>query len=153
MNLPVHHIDTSVIIEPENTDQGRECTKYLHLVGYKYRGRFSIPMLGELLLIINRLDTPRERYELLDLILQIINQRKITYFSTERIENNLGKIRNSIRSLTPVDSLLLACAISDKANFFVTIDNKLLRNSEFVEDEFGIEIKHPKDLIRLSNLF
>ena len=51
-SLPLHHIDTSVILENPKTINGRFCTKYLQRVGYKYRGVLSLPVLGELFLRI-----------------------------------------------------------------------------------------------------
>lgn len=45
--LPLHHIDTSIILEPEITEDGRHCTKYLQRVGYNYRGVLSTPVLSE----------------------------------------------------------------------------------------------------------
>ena len=45
---PLHHIDTSIIIESaKNTKLGNICKKYLNLIGYKYRGCFSLPVVGE----------------------------------------------------------------------------------------------------------
>ena len=38
-SLPLHHIDTSVFLEPENTENGRYCKRYLQKVGYKYKGK------------------------------------------------------------------------------------------------------------------
>ena len=45
VTLPLHHIDTSVVIEPENTPDGRFCRRYLQKVSYNYRGVFSAPVL------------------------------------------------------------------------------------------------------------
>jgi len=47
---PKHHIDTCIIIESmsrENTKLKVFCKKYLDLVGYKYRGYFPLPVVGE----------------------------------------------------------------------------------------------------------
>ncbi|MBI4170463.1 MAG: hypothetical protein HY514_02125 [Candidatus Aenigmarchaeota archaeon] len=49
--LPLHHIDTSVLLEPHTTENGRWCKKYLQRIGSKYRGVVSAPVLSELMIV------------------------------------------------------------------------------------------------------
>lgn len=145
--LSLHHIDTSVILEPENTENGRYCTRYLRLVGYKYGGKFSIPMLGELLLyIIQKLDELSKRYDTLDAILKIVFGREIGISSVRGVEEIFLKTKEVLSSLEPMDRLLLSCAIRDCATF-VTIDTRLLRIGSHIKRNFGIEVKHPSELV------
>ena len=49
LGLPPHHIDTSILLEPEKTEDGRDCRKYLQKVGYDYRGKLSLPVFAKFL--------------------------------------------------------------------------------------------------------
>lgn len=143
----LHHIDASVILEPENTKNGVYCTKYLHLIGYKYKGKFSIPMLGELLLfVIRKLDNMRDRYDVLDTIVKIVNVRKIEIFGVSETEENFLKSKEILSFIDPTDRLLLACAAKDKAAF-VTIDKRLLRIKNRMKENFPVDIRHPKEFL------
>ncbi len=144
--LPMHHIDTSIVLEPEKTEDGFYCKKYLNIVGYKYRGVLSFPTLGELLFRILKLETPQERYELLDLLLSFIKEKRIVYRSVQNTEDVVKRIEEIDPTITPLDRLILSCAISHKAKVLVTLDSRLIRN-RLIEREFQIEIKHPKELL------
>lgn len=145
--MTVHHIDSSVILEPENTKNGICCTRYLHLVGYKYKGKFSIPMMGELILyIIKKIGDTIKRYDTLDTILKIFHQRKIEFFTVGGSEEVFLKSRELPSHIDPMDRLLLACASKDNA-IFVTLDKKLLRTRSYIKENFSIEIKHPREFL------
>jgi len=144
--LPTHHIDTSVILEPEKTDDGRYCKKYLNLVGYKYRGFLSFPVLGELMYKILKLDDTGKRYDALDLIYSLIKTKKIRFRSITGTEKIVQKIKEIDESITPMDRQILACAIVHKVKTLVTLDKRLISNKN-IEKEFKIQIKHPKELI------
>lgn len=144
--LPLHHIDTSVILEPKDVSDNIYRKKYLNLVGYKYRGRLSFPALGELFFKIQKLETFREQYEILDMITELIKKRRISFFSVPENEGINVRIKELDRRVDKTDRLILASAIEDGATFFVTLDSKLVDNM-ILEKEFGISIKHPKDLI------
>lgn len=45
---PLVHIDASAVLEKETTDDGYRCKKFLNMVGYRCRGRFSLVVLGEM---------------------------------------------------------------------------------------------------------
>ncbi len=99
--LPLHHIDTSIILENPKTDDGRYCEKYLQLVGYKYRGVFSLPMLGELFLKIMSLDNEDDKSVALEFTKTIIRSKQIKFYAPKNIEDIITKIddkRWSIRT-------------------------------------------------------
>ena len=145
LSLPLHHIDTDVIIEPENAENGRCCTRYMKRAGIKYRGRLSIPVLGEILLYtIKELKDKKNQYTMLDLILGFISERKIEFASVDCVEEIISKIKQIDSRIEPMDRLNLACAVADGADTFVTLDGKLLGNKKLVT-ELNIEIKNPSE--------
>lgn len=146
LTLPLHHVDSSIVLEPENTEDGKYCTKYFNLVGYKYRGKFCIPVLGEILLAISFIKEETKQYDVLDVFLKLIKERKIEFVSVENVEEHMAKIKELDKRIEPIDRFNLACAISDKAKVFLTLDKKLIHN-EKIEKEFGIKIMHPSELI------
>lgn len=144
--LPLHHIDSSIELEPENTQDGRYCTKYFNRVGEKYRGRFCIPALGEMLLAISFITDKTKQYDTLDVFLRLIKERKIGFASVENVEGYITKIKEIDKRIEPMDALILACAVADGADKLVTLDEKLIHN-EKLENELVIEIRHPKELV------
>lgn len=146
LRLPLHHIDTSVILEPETTKTGRDCKRYLNKVGYKYRAKFSLPMLGELFYDILELEDPNDRYTALDFINSLVDAKQIEFSSVPKTERISQRIREVDEQIDPLDRLIFACAIADKAKNFVTLDSKFLKNKK-LETEFKIKISHPKDLL------
>ncbi len=142
--LPLHHIDTSIILEPRKTADGLGCTKYLQRVGYKYHGILSLPVLSELFLAILLLDNSSEKYNLMDTVLETIRIRKINLYSPKSIEETAIKVRQLDSRVGTLDSHIVACAIEDKANL-ITLDKKLTGNIA-LEKEFGVKIFHPKSL-------
>ncbi|MBU5537689.1 MAG: PIN domain-containing protein [Candidatus Aenigmatarchaeota archaeon] len=144
--LPLHHIDSSIELEPGDTEDGKYCTKYFNIVGYKYRGKFCIPALGEILLAISFIADKTKQYDALDVFLKLIKERKIRFASVENTEEYVIKIKQLDKGIEPMDRLILACAIADGADTFVTLDEKLIHN-EKIEKEFGIKIRHPHELV------
>lgn len=143
-SLPLHHIDTSIILETRRTENGMHCTRYLQKVGYKYHGILSLPVLSELFLSVLLLDSSSEKYNLMNTVLETIRIRKINFYSPKSIEETAIKIRQFDRRVGPLDAHIVACAIEDKANL-ITLDRKLIDNIA-LEKEFGIKIFHPKSL-------
>ncbi len=143
--LPLVHIDTSIILEKETTEDGYYCKKFLNMLGYRYRGKFSMPMLSEILLRIIRLDDSTERYKTLDMIYMLIKEKKIDLCSVKGTEDNVIKIKEVDYSISPSDRLIVACAVIDNATL-VTLDKRLIKNKA-LEERFGIKIRHPKDLV------
>lgn len=95
--LPMHHIDTSVIVESEKTIDGRFCRKYLQRVGYNYHGKFALPVLGELLMTT---------------ILFRGNDKRHTFLDIDKIAS---RIREIDTRLEPTDINIIACAIENVA--------------------------------------
>lgn len=144
--LPLHHIDTSIILEPRTTKSGFYCKKYFNLVGYKYRGVFSLPVLGEVLYKILKIKELGKRYDALDLIFTLVRNKNIDFYSVKGTEEIIEKIKEIDPSITPTDRLILACAIAHKAKVLVTIDTRLIKN-KLIEDRFKIRVEHPKSLV------
>lgn len=144
--LPLHHIDTSVILEEEKTENGFYCKKYLNLVGYKYRGVISFPVLSELMYKILSLTDRSAQYDLLDEILSFIKSKQIGIQGVKNTENIVVRIKETDKAITPNDSLIIASAVAHKSTVLVTIDARLIRNRS-IEKEFKIRIMHPKDLL------
>ncbi len=144
--LPLHHIDTSVILATEKTEDGRACKRYLQKVGYNFRGKLSLPVLGELFLVLSRIGDYESRLEMFDNIERTIDVRKIEFYMPKSISSVLEDIRRVDERMDPVDSEIVACATEDNAVIFVTLDKKLVHN-EKIENEFAIKIRHPNELL------
>ncbi|MCK4730532.1 MAG: PIN domain-containing protein [Candidatus Aenigmarchaeota archaeon] len=147
---PKHHIDTCIIIESaKNTKTGMICQKYFNLVGYKYRGYFSLPVIGEFFIKI--LDEIKEQYDretALILLYDLKEEKSINFFVPSN-KSKIGKITEEILSLDRrlefTDASIVACAIEDKT-ILVTLDKDLLHNKK-IEEQYNIKIRHPKELI------
>lgn len=144
--LPLHHIDTSIILEPEKTENGRYCRKYLQKVGYNFRGKISFSVLGEILLNIMSLENYTEQHTALDLFQRLIKVRKIGLYVQKRTEDIVKRIREIDARIDPIDAEILACTIEDEAQVLITLGTKLIHN-EKLEKEFGIRIRHPNELL------
>lgn len=144
--LPLHHIDTSVILEPDNTENGRYCRRYMQKVGYNYAGKFSFPVLSELFVTVLQTQNYADKQDLLDVIDKIISARKIGFYSSEDICNIMENIKKIDTRIEKMDREITACAIEDKADVLVTLDKDLLHNRK-IENIFDIKIKHPKELV------
>ncbi|GEM_PF-3569183 len=144
--LPKHHIDTSIFLESEKTEEGRICFKYLQKVGYNYNGRISFPSLSEIFSIIIQLNNYNERQTMLETIIKILKDRKINLYCPENLEDIVIEIKRIDNRIDQLDRQILGCAIEDETSTLVTLDRKLL-NNEKLETFFGINIKHPKDLL------
>lgn len=144
--LPLHHIDTSVILESETTENGQHCRKYLQKVGYNYMGKLSFPVLSELFVIVLKLENYVDKRDLFDTIDTMISARKMIFYSPEDICRITGKIKEIDTRIEKTDREIIACAIEDKAAVLVTLDKDLIHN-ERIENIFGIRIRHPKELL------
>lgn len=144
--LPLHHIDTSVILEKETTENGRYCKKYLNIVGTKYRGMISFPVLSELFLNVLRLETFNEKWDALHLITSLIKEKKIEIYHSKNIFEVEGKVAEIDKRLQSADRQIVSCAVEHNA-LLVTLDSSLI-NNEGLKSQLGIEINHPKDFIK-----
>lgn len=147
IKLPLAHIDTSIILESQKTEDGYQCKKLLNMIGMKYRGKLSLVALGELFLDIMSLEDYSERQDAVEFIFGLIREKKIEYGTiTNALDKASVKINNIDSRLEQADRLILASASEDRADYLVTLDKKLIRN-EKLEKEFNIKIRHPKDLL------
>lgn len=142
--LPLHHIDTSVLIEPEKTDDGKHCRKYLQKVGYSYRGILSFPVLSELFVKIDSLEDDEDKLGMLRLVSHLRKYKMIAFYSSKSgdIMEELGRTDNRLQQ---IDIEIIASAIEHKAMNLVTLDRQLLHHKS-IEERFGLKILHPKEL-------
>ena len=140
----VFHIFVEAIRE---TKLGNICTDYINRIGYKYRGTVSLSVLGEFLLITIR-DTknPEDRELAFRIFDRILKKQKIGFITPEieAYETTLKIIRADSR-IEQTDALHYALAVQEKADTFVTFDQKMAGNIR-LEKEFGVKIIHPENL-------
>ncbi len=146
MPNPLHHIDTSVIVESEKTLDGRFCVRYLQKLDYNYDGKFSLPALGELLMHLFLIKDSDKQHAFLDFLIDQKTTRKIGIYTPYDIRVISGKIKEIDTRLDPTDIDIIACTIEDGANNLVTLDKDLIGNKA-IEREFNLRIVHPKDLL------
>lgn len=144
--LPIHHIDTSVVIENPRTENGFYCKKYLNLVGLKFRGRFSIPMLGEYLLFALSLKSYSDQIDALEIVEGLVRKNRIEFSTTKNIDKIANEIAELDKRLETTDRLIVASVIVDNASKLVTLDRNLIHNQS-LESNFKIRIAHPRDLV------
>jgi predicted nucleic acid-binding protein len=144
--LPLHHIDTSILLEPDNTPDGIAAKRYQERLGKLYRGVLSLPVLGELMLTILSLGDLEKRLDFLELLNSRVKVRRMNYYTSLGIESLSKEISALDARVHGADKEILACAIEHKAHALVTLDGKLIRN-EALERKFGIRIRHPKDFL------
>ena len=149
LSMPLHHIDTSIVREKPTTPNGRCCVAYLNIVGTKYRGKFSIPMLGEYLIGVISISDYSKRVDLLEVIYSLMKNKKIELTSVQNIEKTANRIKELDERIQTADRLILGSAIEDSADTFITLDVDLIRNV-VIEKELGIKIRHPKEKLSPS---
>lgn len=146
ISMPLHHIDTSIILEKPTTPNGRACTAYLHIINQKYRGKFSIPMFGEYTLHIIGISDYSKRVDLFESLHALIQNKRIELCGILDADKIAANIKEKDDRIATTDRLILASAIGDNAKTFVTLDEKLIHN-EILENSFGINIMHPRELV------
>lgn len=145
-HLPKHHIDTSVIIEPSRTSDGRFCRKYIQRLDYNYRGIISSPVLSELMISMLKLSDSQKRHAFLDVLENLVNTRKVEFYTPVDIHETASQIEDADERIGPTDIDIIACALENKALNLVTLDRKLIGNKA-IESGFGLKIMHPKELL------
>ncbi|MBS3050834.1 MAG: type II toxin-antitoxin system VapC family toxin [Candidatus Aenigmarchaeota archaeon] len=146
--LPSHVMDTNILIEAlKDTKLGNICSDYLNRIGYKYRGFLCSSVLGEFLLhVLKDIKEPEERRFMLEFIDKISRKTKCGYSSLKYESFHIvDKIKEIDSRIEDMDAIHLANCIQDKANVFVTLDEKLVSNTR-LEKEFSIKILHPEKL-------
>jgi predicted nucleic acid-binding protein len=146
---PLHAVDTCVLLESmAETVLGNECSNYLNRTGQKYRVVLSSSAIGEYFLITFRESKEfRDRDIAFTFLHRLINNHKIGFavgnFEMRKI---MEKLRELDHRISGMDAEHLACAITNSAQSFVTIDTVLLEDKEKIKQEFGVQIRHPKTL-------
>lgn len=144
--LPLHHIDTSVLIEPEKTEDGKYCRKYLQKLGYSHRGVLSFPVLSELFVKIISLEDDEDKLDMLRFITHLIKYKKVIFYSPKKVIGIMQEMTSIDDRLQPIDLNIVASAIEHKAMNLVTLDRQLIHH-KFTEERFGLKILHPKELV------
>ncbi len=144
--LPKHHIDTSVLIEPEKTEDGRLCRRYLQKLNYNYAGVLSFPVLSEIFVIISNLEDFNQIWDFLEPLLATIKLRKMEFYSPKDTGTILNDIQKADERIGSIDREILASAFEDKADALITLDRELIKNKT-LEKLLRIKIVHPKDML------
>jgi predicted nucleic acid-binding protein len=145
---PLHHIDSCVFLESTSeTREGYLCKDYLNRVGIKYRGIFSMSVVGEIVCkIFSEVKTKELKDSALLLLRYLVGAKTIgTFWPSFDTLNTAGVVKETDSRVEPLDALHLSCAIAGKANTFVTTDRTLIHNRS-LETKFGIRILHPREL-------
>ena len=146
LNKPKHHIDTGVIIEAtKETNISTFCENYLKLIGCKYRGCFSIPMLGELFLkTYGDIKDEVERELFFRWVFEFVEHKNVSFYSLRDLSLpfELTKIDGRVKG---IDALILASAIKDKATL-ITLDTDLLKSEE-IKRKYKVKILTPKHFV------
>ncbi len=147
-NAPEHYVDTSVFIESLTSpakEQGRQCYRYLRRLGQIYRWVVSMPVIYEF--YHSALQKSKEGSdELHDFFWCFFQDRQPRFVTTDF--NSLDKLKiihDSGHRVDFLDSLHLGIAAAT-CRTFVTIDNKILKNSKIGKD-LGIEVFHLSSLL------
>lgn len=122
----------------EDAKFARECSKIFNKFTSKnpiYAGVFSTPALGEITRqIIFKLSDSRE--SVFNVLYKLCMERGIEVFTpTAKTFEIIGELKSMNSYLQPMDMLILASAIADKARIFITLD------SDFLNEPFQAEIK------------
>jgi len=141
-----HHIDTSIVLEPETTENGKLCGRYFNKIKSSYNGVLSLPVLGELMLTLLQTSNYDDRTDFQEFLFHLIKVHGIEFYVSRDIGKITGRIREIDARIDPVDLDILSCAIEDKAECLVTLDTKLIGNRK-IEREFNIRIMHPRSLL------
>ena len=147
--LPSHYIDSSVILGAFLEDEKfrEECKNYLNRVGYNYRGFLPVSVTGEIFMILDeRIEKESDKELFFSFFNILVRKRKIEFVGSSFDDyKKTHEIRDINYDAEPLDTLHLAIAITNKANVFVTLDEKLIHN-QAIENAFKISILHPKEL-------
>jgi predicted nucleic acid-binding protein len=115
------------------------------LVGYKYRGCFSLPVLGEFLMkILTEVKSDIKKEIGFRYFYELVRDKKLKFYILKNLSlsNRIIEIDSRIES---TDASIVACAIEDNS-ILVTLDNDLLHNKK-IEEQYNVKIKHPKELV------
>jgi len=145
--MPAHSLDTCIFMSYLIGDKDfRVCERYLARIASIYRGSISLPVYGELLSKI--IEKHKERY--LDILLTfriILEEGDFQFYMPDKRSHTLySEIRGSDSRIENLDAFILASAIENGVDVFVTTDTDLVGHPK-IEKKFNIRIKHPEELI------
>lgn len=144
--LPLHHIDTSVILGSKDAEEERIRKRYIQKLGYNYNGKLSFPALGELFVKFLSLESVEEKDIFTQFMDHLKYKRRIEFYSPKRIGKLMEEIYELDKRLEPTDIQIIACAIEDKAVSLVTLDTSLI-NHISIKEKYGLYIEHPENFI------
>ncbi len=144
--LPLHGIDSSIILEASN-EKGRfreSCKNYLNKLGYNFRGILPISVVGEVFIIIETDMVDKTEKEIFFQFFDgLVKKRRISFVAPKKTTfQTAEKVKELENRIGATDTLNLSIAIDEGINVFVTLDADMLHNKQ-LEKEFGIEIKAP----------
>lgn len=144
--LPLHGIDTSIILEAfdEKSEFRESCKDYLNKIGYNFRGVLPISAVGELFTIIETdMDDKTEKEAFFQFFDSLVKKRKMSFAAPKKTTFQITeKVKEMENRIGATDALNLSIAIDEGVNVFVTLDADMLHNKQ-LEKEFGIQIRAP----------
>lgn len=144
--LPLHHLDTSIVLGSLNYEEKTIRNRYIHKLGYNYRGIISFPVLSELFVKFLSLGNVEEEDVFRQFIAHLRVKQQIEFYSAKRIGKLMEELHDLDSRLEPTDIQIIACAIEDKADVLVTLDKNLI-DHKYIQEKYGLKISHPKDFI------
>ncbi|MGC9310337.1 MAG: hypothetical protein ACP5E4_01285 [Candidatus Aenigmatarchaeota archaeon] len=145
---PKHHIDTYILIESMSKGNARLkvlCKRYLNLVGYKYKGSFSLSMVGEFFVkVMTEVDDDADKELLFRSFYDLVKDKQISFYTPKELSLPPEIVKLDAR-VGHTDASIVAGAIEDNAAL-VTLDGKLLHNKR-VEQKYNIKILSPEEII------
>jgi hypothetical protein len=146
-NLPLHHIDSDVIMEEPDSELGRQCGRYLDKCGIKFKAKISIPTLGEMCLKALSLESDKMN-AFFEYLQSRLTASKVGIFNLDNPEAIIDKLKSVSdfdSRIKNTDKLILACALADgdSPKHLVTFDGNMLG---FQMEGCNLEVTHPKDL-------
>jgi len=147
-------IDANVFYDLDDKNKASESIESKSLSADWFKGETSICVTDEIYMEINRSDSEEER---------LYQRNRVSDFNfLETDKNNVDNIvselslfiREPRKEQDRSDFYQLAHAISADADFFITRDEFLLRQAEYIYDKYGLDIKRPAEVIlEVDNLY
>lgn len=158
---PRHVLDASVLfggLDRKNKDNRKICERYLHTIGYKYSAFTTIPLLGETFLAITKEEDTEFRNKAHNYVEALIREGNLEIIPIKRDGNcHVEKISQIHQQIDDDDLVHLSNIINANHTIFVTLDRKLVGDKmkttrQKIKEECGLDMCHPKDLIKKLNL-
>ncbi len=144
-DLPLHHIDSSILMEHPRSEKGKMCIKYLERCGKEFRAKISMVALGEIMTKALGLENEKmnEFFILLkDLMVAskigvyVVEYPKVFTIALDDVEEQDGRLGHT-------DKLIIACAIADTDVPYrlITLDDKMIKSK--VTENHRLRIVEP----------